>query len=99
MNENTTPTKLECLVDTSLLNNPQRFRERAAAIEANEAGQPVDKWDEADQKWIELVEISAFFYDRRYRARPACIDHAAGNDSPTGEPIDSPFSPYPNSFA
>lgn len=68
MNENTTPTT--CLVDTSFLNDPARLRERAAAIEANEAGRPVDKWDAEGKTWIQLEEISAFFFDRRYRARP-----------------------------
>lgn len=71
MNENVTPTL--CSVDTTLLNDPARLRERANAIEANEAGRPVDKYDYIDKVWIELVEISAFFYDRRYRARPSAI--------------------------
>lgn len=66
MNEEPTPQNV--LVDTSLLNDPQRLRERADALEANSNGKPVDKW--CDGEWIPLQEITAFFYDRRYRARP-----------------------------
>jgi len=66
MCEDPTPTK--CLVDTSLLNDPERLRERAAALEAWDAGLPVDKY--IDGKWIQIEEQTAFFYDRRYRARP-----------------------------
>lgn len=70
MNENPTPT--ECSVDTSLLNDSVRLRERADALDAYNAGRPVDKF--ADGKWIELEEQSVFFYDDRYRARPTPPD-------------------------
>lgn len=60
-------TPMNCLVDTSLFNDPDRLRERALALEAAKEGKPVDRWNEG--KWIQLESISAFFYDRRYRAR------------------------------
>lgn len=72
MNEDPTPT--EVLVDTSLLNDPTRLRERADALDAAEVGSPVDKW--CDGEWIQLESISAFFYDRRYRARPAQLEES-----------------------
>lgn len=57
-----------CEVDISLLNNPSRLRERADAIDAWNAGNPVDKY--IDGHWIQIEEQTAFFFDRRYRARP-----------------------------
>lgn len=62
------PTPIACVVDTSLLNDPSRLRERADAIEAWESGRPVDKF--CDGEWIQIEEQTAFFFDRRYRARP-----------------------------
>lgn len=61
-------TKVEGLIDIALLNNPARLRERADAIDAWNAGHPVDKF--IDGKWIQIEEQTAFFFDRRYRARP-----------------------------
>lgn len=55
-------------MDIALLNNPARLRERADAIDAWNAGNPVDKF--VDGKWIQIVDQTAFFFDRRYRARP-----------------------------
>lgn len=71
MDTNETTPK-ECLVDTSLLNDPDRLRERAEAIEAWNKNLPVDKYD--DGQWIEIESQTAFFFDRRYRARPVKID-------------------------
>lgn len=68
MNEIPTLRKIKGYVDTSLLNDAARLRERADAIGAHQRGEPVDRW--SDGEWIELEEITAFFYDRRYRARP-----------------------------
>lgn len=65
MNEDPTPTV--CNVDTSLLNDPARLRERALAIDAWKAGKPVDKF--VDGKWSQIETQSVFFYDARYRAR------------------------------
>lgn len=64
----TDPEPRKCTVDINLLNNPERLRERADAIEAANRGEPVDKW--CDGAWIQLESITAFFFDRRYRARP-----------------------------
>lgn len=61
-------TKVEGLIDIALLNNPARLRERADAIDAWNAGRPVDKF--IDGEWIQIEEQTAFFFDRRYRARP-----------------------------
>jgi hypothetical protein len=61
-------TKCEGDIDIALLNNPPRLRERADAIDAWNAGNPVDKFIEG--KWIQLEEQTAFFFDQRYRARP-----------------------------
>lgn len=61
-------TITKCDVDISLLNNPARLRERADAIEAWDAGNPVDKF--IDGNWIQIEDQTAFFFDRRYRARP-----------------------------
>ncbi len=63
------PVPRMVMVDTALLNDPGRLRERAAAIEAAAKGLPVDKWHEG--KWFKLKSISAFFYGTRYRARPS----------------------------
>lgn len=49
-------------------NDPAQLRERADAIDANKRGEPTDKWRNGE--WIPLEEQSAFFFDRRYRARP-----------------------------
>ena len=63
------PTPITCLVDISLINDPDRLRERADAIEAWKENRPVDKY--CDGQWIPLETQTEFFFDRRYRARPA----------------------------
>lgn len=62
------PTKIEGLVDINLINNPIRLRERAEAIDAWNSGNPVDNF--VDGEWIQIEDQTAFFFDRRYRARP-----------------------------
>lgn len=61
-------TKVEGEIDIAILNNPSRLRERADAIDAWNAENPVDKF--IDGEWIKIEGQTAFFFDRRYRARP-----------------------------
>lgn len=62
------PNPVFCEVDIHLLNNPARLRERADALDAWNAGSPVDKF--VDGEWVQIESQTAFFFDRRYRARP-----------------------------
>ena len=57
---------IQGLIEISLFNDPERLRERAAAIDAWRDGKPVEKF--VDGKWIRIREQTAFFFDRRYRA-------------------------------
>lgn len=50
------------------VNNAEHLKERASALEAFDHDKRVQKFD--GEKWIDITEQTAFFFERRYRARP-----------------------------